>query len=278
MPSIAVTGCSSGFGKVTVHRFLDRGWRVVATVRKDADRDALVEAARASGAADRLTVVRADITQAADVAQLGEAVAARGPALDALVNNAGTAYPAPLEVLPIEHLRAQLEINVVAQLAVTQAVLPALKAARGVIINVSSISGRIAAPTIGAYSASKFALEALSDVLRLELAPFGVRVAVIEPGSSPTNIWDTSVGRAEAHGLERTIYAPLTAAMRARADRERAAGFPPELFAETVWKIVSSASPRTRYPIPGQIRRLVFVRRLISDKFLDRQMRRLLKW
>jgi NAD(P)-dependent dehydrogenase (short-subunit alcohol dehydrogenase family) len=132
MPSIAVTGCSSGFGKATVHRFLERGWRVVATVRKDADRDVLVEDARANGAADRLTVVQADITQADDVARIGEAVAAHGAALDALVNNAGTAYPAPLELLPIDQLRAQLEVNVVAQLAVTQAVLPALKAARGI--------------------------------------------------------------------------------------------------------------------------------------------------
>ena len=262
----------------TVARVLGARWGVVAAVGRDGDRYAMVDGARTAGGAERLPGVGADITRAADVARLDAAVAAHGAALDALVNNAGTAYPAPLELLPIEHLRAQLDINVVAQLAVTQAVLPALKAARGVIVNVSSISGRIAAPTIGAYSASKFALEALSDVLRLELAPFGVRVAIIEPGSSPTKIWDTSVGRAEEHVLEHTVYAPLIAAMRAHADRERAAGFPPELFADTVWKIVTSASPRTRYPIPGQIRRMVFVRRLVSDRFLDRQLRRLLNW
>ncbi len=278
MPSIAVTGCSSGFGKTTVHRFLERGWRVVATVRKDTDREALVADARATAAADRLTVVQADITRAEDVRRIGEAVATHGAALDALVNNAGTGYPGPLELLPIDHLRAQLEINVVAQLAVTQAVLPALRTARGVIVNVSSISGRIASPLIGAYSASKFALEALSDVLRVELAPFGVRVAVIEPGSSPTNIWDTSAARADEAAIQQTPYAPLATAFRAHADRERAAGFPPELFADTVWTIVTSRSPRPRYPIPAQIRRMMWMRRLVSDRFLDKQLRRLLKW
>jgi NAD(P)-dependent dehydrogenase (short-subunit alcohol dehydrogenase family) len=278
MSSIVVTGCSSGFGLVTVQRFLQEGWRVVATVRKDADRRSLVEEARGIGAADRLTVVQADITRAADVAMIRDAVAADAPSLTALVNNAGTAFPAPIELLPIDDLRAQFEINVIAHVAVTQALLPFLRAARGTIINISSISGRIASPGIGAYSASKFALEALSDALRVELAPFGIRVVIIEPGSSPTQIWGTSRAHAERRQIDAGPYAPLAAAMRQRADEAAGTGFPPELVADTVWRIVSTPTPRTRYAIPGSIRRAIFLRRFLSDRFVDARIRRALGW
>jgi len=276
MPTIAITGCSSGFGLVTVRRFLREGWQVVATVRREADRADLTK--DAGDAARRLTVVIADITQAADVARLREAVEATSPTLEVLVNNAGTAFPAPIELLPLDDLREQFEINVVAQVAVTQALLPRLKAGRGAIVNVSSISGRIASPCIGAYSASKFALEALSDVLRVELAPFGVRVIVIEPGSSPTKIWATSRNRARARGIEPGVYEPLTSTMEQRSGELSVNGFPPEVFADTVWESVTATSPRTRYPIPADVRRLVLIRRLLSDKWLDRRIRRLLGW
>jgi NAD(P)-dependent dehydrogenase (short-subunit alcohol dehydrogenase family) len=261
---------------VTAIRFLREGWHVVATVRREADRADLIK--DAGSVAGRLSVVLADITQEADVARLRDVVYATSPTLEALVNNAGTAFAAPLEILPLADLRAQLEINVVAQLAVTQALLPRLKAGRGAIVNVSSISGRIASPGIGAYSASKFALEAMSDALRVELAPFGVRVVVIEPGSSPTKIFATTRARAESRGIDVGAYAPLVAALARRADEGASAGFPPELFADTVWQCVTSASPRTRYPIPAGIRRLVMLRRLLSDNWFDRRIRRLLGW
>jgi NAD(P)-dependent dehydrogenase (short-subunit alcohol dehydrogenase family) len=259
-------------------RFLREGWHVVATVRLESDRTSLVDEARTAGAVERLSVVVADITSAGDVARLRSAVAAVTPALDALVNNAGTAFPAPLELLPLDDLRAQLEINVVAQLGVTQALLPALKAARGMIINVSSISGRIASPGIGAYSASKFALEAMSDALRVELAPFGVRVVVIQPGSSPTKIWATSRARAEAHQITGSPYAPLMTALARLANDGLTAGFPVELFADTVWHVVGTPSPRPRYAIPADIRRMILLRRFLPDRFLDRRIRRILRW
>lgn len=275
--SILITGCSSGFGRATVLHLLNRDWRVIATVRRGVDGDAL--RAEAGPKVHHLSVVIADITRAADVAMLGDVVRNQAPALHGLVNNAGTAFPAPLELLPVDELRAQLEINVIAQLAVTQAVLPSLKAARGAIVNVSSVSGRIAAPMVGAYSASKFALEALSDVLRLEMIPYGIRVAVIEPGSSPTGIWKTSTERPTAASQgDLGPYAKLIERMAAFANTARTVGFPPQLFAETVERILESPNPKPRYPIPGDIRWRLRVRRLVSDRLMDRLIRRRLGW
>ncbi len=279
MPSILITGCSTGFGRVTTLHLLKRGWRVIATVRKVADREDLRAEASADGVAANLTVVITDITQADDVAGLGQVVAERASSLDALVNNAGTAFPAPLELLPIDEFRAQLEINVVAQLAVTQAMLPFLKTARGTIINVSSVAGRIASPMIGAYNASKFALEAMSDVLRLELIPFGIRVVVIEPGSSPTAIWKTSGDRQSAStGGAMAPYAKLIERLRVVAEQASQTGFPPQMFADLVERILNQAHPRPRYAIPAAIRRRLLLRKLVSDRMMDRLIRRALGW
>jgi NAD(P)-dependent dehydrogenase (short-subunit alcohol dehydrogenase family) len=275
--SALITGCSSGFGRATALHLLRRGWRVVATVRRDADRHSLRDEAGAGE--PQLTIVLADITKAGDVAALAAAVGTAAPTLHALVNNAGTAFPAPLELLPVEQLRAQLEVNVVAQLAVTQAALPALKAARGKIINVSSVSGRIAAPLIGAYNMSKFALEAMSDVLRLELIPFGIKVVSIEPGSSPTRIWLTSERQSAGLAPEGTApYQKLIDQLRQFAERARTTGFPPQLFAETVEDILNQPNPKPRYAIPGDIRRRLLIRKLVSDRVMDRLIRRALRW
>jgi NAD(P)-dependent dehydrogenase (short-subunit alcohol dehydrogenase family) len=278
MRSALITGCSSGFGRATALYLLRRGWRVIGTVRRESDADAL--RTEAGSEAPHLCVVIADITKAEDVAALARVVATEAPQLHGLINNAGTAFPAPLELLPIDEFRAQLEINLVAQLAVTQAALPYLKAARGTIVNVSSVGGRIAAPLLGAYNASKFALEALSDVLRLELIPFGIRVAVIEPGASPTEIWKTSAARQSgAEGrADAAPYAKLIERMQTFAMNARTIGFPPELFAKTVERILESKNPKTRYALPGDIRMRLFLRKILSDRMMDRLIRRRLDW
>jgi len=278
MSSIAITGCSSGFGRVTTLRFLRERWHVIATVRRDEDRTSLIDEARRLGAADHLTVVLADITRAEDVSRLRETVTSRAAPLTALVNNAGGAFPGLIELLPIEDLRAQLEINVVAQIAITQALLPHLRAARGTIINVSSVSGLIATPAIGAYTASKFALEALSDVLRMEVAPLGVRVVVIEPGSSPTRIWESGRARLLNQRTDHGPYAPLLSTLKQRAESTAGGGFPPELFADTVWKIVNTATPKTRYLIPKKKRRALIIHRLLPDRVMDWMIGRRLNW
>lgn len=280
--TILITGCSSGFGRITTLHLAQHGWRVFATVRKEADAASLLVEAMAHNAQANVTPLLCDVTNDVQVAELGNAVAAATPTLDALLNNAGTAFPAPLELLPLETLRRQLNLNVVAQLGVTQAVLPLLKAARGVIINVSSQGGRVVFPITGAYHMSKFALEAMSDALRLELAPFGVRVVVIQPGSSPTAIWETGRkhGEATLGNLENVgAYQPLVNAIMERAFKSQARdGFPPQLFADTVQKILASPNPAARYGLPARAARMMTLRALLPDKVWDGFVRRMLKW
>jgi NAD(P)-dependent dehydrogenase (short-subunit alcohol dehydrogenase family) len=280
--TIVITGCSSGFGRVTALHLAQRGWRVFATVRKESDAASLLVEAMSKNAKDNLIPVLCDITDEAQVKAMAQTVREAAPALDALLNNAGTAYPAPLELLPLADLRAQLELNVVAQLAVTQALLPLLKAAHGTLINVSSIGGKITFPVLGSYSMSKFALEAMSDAFRVELAPFGVRVVVIEPGSSPTAIWQTSLQRGEkaleALNAGWKEYSPLIETVRESSLAGAAHGFPPQLFAETVDKILNSPRPQTRYALPAEVRQRIFLRRLLGDGWWDKQIRKMLKW
>jgi len=274
--TILITGCSTGFGRVTAIHFAKLGWRVFATVRKESDRAGL---AREHG---NILPLICDITNEAQVKELGQAVAAQIPVLEALVNNAGSAFAAPMELIPPDVLREQLELNVIAQVAVTQAVMPRLKAAEGTIINVSSVGGRIASPLFGPYSASKFALEAISDALRVELAPFGVKVVVIEPGGSPTPIWQTSVKRAfgmlQERGLDISPYQKLIEVVAKMAEERSRVGFPSQLFADTVEKILASPHPAARYPIPASIGWVIRLRRFMPDAWWDAMVRRRLGW
>jgi NAD(P)-dependent dehydrogenase (short-subunit alcohol dehydrogenase family) len=275
--SILITGVSTGFGRATALHFARKGWRVFGTVRKEADRQALLDEK-----AGDLTPILCDIVDEAQVKALGLTVRAQTTTLDALVNNAGSAFPAPVELTPPDVLRQQFDLNVIAQVAVTQAVMPLIKAARGTIINVSSVGGRMTTPMLGPYSASKFALEALSDALRVELAPFGVKVVVIEPGGSPTAIWETSARRAQAmfeeRGLDIGPYRKLIDDAAKGAQTNARAGFPAQLFADTVEKIVSSSKPRARYPIPPVIGWVILLRRWMPDEWWDAMLRRRLGW
>jgi NAD(P)-dependent dehydrogenase (short-subunit alcohol dehydrogenase family) len=273
-----ITGCSSGFGWVTALRLAGEGWHVLATVRQPADAERL--AAAAVGLPGAVQPALCDITRPAEVDALRAAVAARGPALQALVNNAGTAYPGPLELLPLAELRQQLEVNLVAHLGVTQALVPALKAGAGTIVNVSSLGGRIAGPMLGAYTISKHGLEAMSDVLRLELAPFGVKVVVIEPGSSPTAIWQTSLdrGRESPFSGQAGVYAPLAARLEQIALVNARHGFPAEHFAALVSRVLNAAQPRPRYALPWRAGLLIWLRRLLPDVAFDGLIRRQYRW
>ncbi|MBI3240904.1 MAG: SDR family oxidoreductase [Chloroflexi bacterium] len=277
--TILITGCSTGFGRITALHFAKLGWRVFGTVRKEADQESLLREKKERG---EIVPLICDVTNESQVQELGRAVAAQTPTLDALVNNAGSAFAAPLELLPPDVLREQFDLNVIAQLAVTQAVMPLLKAAKGTIINVSSIGGRITSPLLGAYTASKFALEAISDTLRVELAPFRVKVVVIEPGSSPTAIWETSLSRALTMLAERNIdsraYAPLIERVKETSVQRASVGFPPQLFADTVEKILVSPDPQTRYPIPASVGWVIRLRRFAPDKWWDGLVRRRTKW
>jgi NAD(P)-dependent dehydrogenase (short-subunit alcohol dehydrogenase family) len=244
--SVLVTGASSGIGAATVASLIGRGFHVWATVRNEADEERLVAA---YGPA--VAVLRCDITDPVQVAALGSAVVARG-GLVGLVSNAGIAVPAPLEYLPLDQLRHQLEVNLVGQLAVIQVVLPALRRARGRIVVVGSIADRVALPMLGAYHASKFGLLGLTDSLRAELAPSGVRVVLIEPGVIATPIWET--GRVRGEELLAAVPPEATTRYESQIDRTRTdalrsadRGLPPSAVADVIAKAMMARNPRPRY-------------------------------
>jgi NAD(P)-dependent dehydrogenase (short-subunit alcohol dehydrogenase family) len=202
--AVLVTGTSSGIGAAVARELAVRGFRVFGTVRRAEDEASLDIAG--------VTPVRMDVTDQASIAraQVDVLRLLDGGPLVGLVNNAGIAAAGPLELLPLDEIRAVLDVNVVGAVAVTQAFLPLLKAARGRIVNVSSIAARLALPFMGAYAASKFALEAISDSLRRELLPCGVTVIVVQPGSIQSNIWK----KVEAMDLSRYRGSSYEGALR----------------------------------------------------------------
>jgi NAD(P)-dependent dehydrogenase (short-subunit alcohol dehydrogenase family) len=277
---MVITGCSSGFGRVTALHMAKLGWHVFATVRKEADQESLLAEAATCGCQDHLTPLLCDITCSEQVAILAQTVGASASRLDALLNNAGTVYSAPMELLTLEDLRTQLEINVIAHVAVTQALLPLLKTASRTIVNVSSGSGRVALPGLGAYAASKFALEAISDAWRVELALFGVQVVVIEPGFYATSIFQTSKGRDRIRlGTHRGgPYERLFVGLDKSFEWGVAHAHSPQEFAEAVEKILASRRPQTRYILPRTATWPILLHPFLPERVWDHLIRRILKW
>jgi NAD(P)-dependent dehydrogenase (short-subunit alcohol dehydrogenase family) len=268
--TVVITGASTGIGEACALRLDKAGWRVFAGVRKDADAERLRQQA-----SDRLTTVMLDVTNQAQIEAaeriVGEAAGAAG--LAGLVNNAGVSFNGPLEFLPIEDLRQQLEVNTIGQLAVTQAFLPLLRKARGRIVNITSIGGRATAPFLGPYSASKHAMEALSDALRQELRPWKMHVAIVEPGSIATRIWEKAYAGADELQEKlpeeaMMLYGKAVEAMRKAAARMEAAGIPPDRVARAVEHALTSARPRTRYVVGFD----ATMQRLLDDLLPDRLM------
>ena len=271
--STVVTGCSSGIGLAVCTLLARRGNHVVAGVRGDAD------AARLR-ALDPVHIepVRLDITSADDIDALALHLA-DGRRVTGLVNNAGIAVPGPIELLPTGEWRRQFEVNVFGTVAVTRALLPRLVESRGRIVNVSSISGFVAAPMLAPYTASKHALEALSDALRRELWSTGVRVVVVEPGDAVTPIWtkgrvDADRRYEESPDDVRARYAGLVAAVRGRAETALRTGMPVEKVAEVVVDALTADRPRTRYQVGGEAKVLSRVRRVLPDRVMDALVRR----
>src|SRR6185437_7439019 len=221
-----------------------------------------------------------DITAEADVAAIAERVA-RDPQsrpLRALVNNAGIAVNAPLEILPIAQWRRQFDVNLFGHIAMTQALLPALLDSSGTIVNISSIGGKVALPTYGAYAGSKFAMEAVSDALRRETAGTGINVVVIEPGAIKTEIAERGIATAEEltatmTTAQRSRYDTLVKAVTAQARSFDATGASAESAAMVIAKAATASRPRTRYTIGRDAAMLARVSRLVSDRTLDRIMR-----
>jgi NAD(P)-dependent dehydrogenase (short-subunit alcohol dehydrogenase family) len=264
MRTALVTGASSGIGRACAAALVSSGWRVLAGVRREGD------------APDGTEEVLLDVTEPEQIADAAGLV----DELDGLLNNAGIAVAAPLEMVPPEELRYQLEVNLIGQVAVTQAVLPALRRARGRIVFMGSIAGRSALPFLSPYAASKHALEAIADSLRLELRPFGIHVSIVEPGTIKTQIWNTSAGRADkllasADGQIGELYADRIAKFRKIALRRGAAGASTEGVVKVVLDALTAERPRTRYLVGRDARLRARFERL-PDRVRDRIYERVL--
>ncbi len=277
--AVVVTGASSGIGEACARRLAGLGFQVFAGVRKPEDGERL--AREISGVTPlRIDVIDGDSIAAA-ARTVGEAVGGQG--LAGLVNNAGIAVPAPLEHQPIDDFRRQIEVNLIGQVAVTQAFIPLLRAARGRIVNVSSIGGKVAVPLLGAYAASKFGLEGLSDVLRRELRPWGIEVSVIEPGTIATPIWDKGVASGDV--LQETMppaaqrdYGALIATVRTASEDGARNGLPPDAVAKDVAHALTARKPRTRYLVGREAKSRATAARFLPDRFIDRAIARVMRW
>ncbi len=237
--------------------------------------------AEAGGAGARVEPVTLDITDPAQVAAVAELVGERtGEAgLDALVNNAGTAVGGPLEMLPLQELRDQFEVNFFGHVAMTQALTPALRRARGRLIMISSIGGLVTTPYMSPYHASKYALEAVADSLRVELARSHIQVALIEPGSIATPIWDK--GNELIDGVKvppelEQYYGHVPKAMEKTLRDTAKRGIPPERVAQTIEGALAAKRMRARYLVGLDAHGMVWLHRLLPDLVFDRVLRRAL--
>ncbi len=277
--AIIVTGASSGIGRATTLALARRGWLVFGGVRSAEDGAALLARAGGLGVGALVLPLRLDVTDDAALrrarATVEEALARRGLTLAGLVNNAGVGAIGPLEELPIARLRAALEVNAIGAVAATQAFLPLLRAGRGRIVNVSSVSGRVAAPFLGAYAASKFALEALSDALRVELRPWHIFVILIEPGPVTTPIWEkgeTATATDRAALGDHSPYSPYLPGVRRATRRAAARGVPPERIALAIVHALTAPHPRSRYLLTGHRLFFTLFARLAPDWLRDKAL------
>jgi NAD(P)-dependent dehydrogenase (short-subunit alcohol dehydrogenase family) len=271
---VVVTGASTGIGEACARMLADRGFRVLAGVRKDEDGE------RVRAAGERIEPVRLDVTDEASIAAAAQRV---GDApLAGLVNNAGISVSGPLEFVPLDEWRRQLEVNVIGQVAVTQALLPALRRARGRIVNIGSVGGRVAVPLLSPYAASKFAMEGISDSLRRELRGQGVHVSIVEPGSIATRIWEKGVAaadglREQAPPEAEEVYGPLIEALRKEAASTAERAIPPEAVAKVVLHALTADRPRVRYVVGRDAKMRIRAAGLLPDRAFDALVARALQ-
>ena len=247
MPAVLITGASRGIGRAAALRMATKGWHVFATVRREQDAAEL----QAAGPAGKIRTLELDVTDPAGIEQLERDLPIQ---LDAVVNNAGIVVPGPLESLGVAELRMQFEVNTIGPVAVTNAVLPKLRESRGRIVLVSSLNGRISMPMIGAYSASKFALEAIADAWRLELRPWGISVSLIEPAMTDTDMWRTAPEQQSSteetmSADHRELYRKHLDALRRTIPRLQRMAKPADGVAAAIERALTASRPRARYVV-----------------------------
>jgi len=271
--NVLVTGASSGIGRATAIEFARRGHRVFAAARREEVLAGL------AAAAPNVQAVGLDVTDADSVRRAWAKIEAStgGAGVDVLVNNAGFALPGPVELLSDADVQRQFATNVFGLLAMTRTVLPAMRArGSGRIINVSSLAGRTTFPGMGVYGATKYAVEALSDALRQEAAGLGIKVVIIEPGFTATNLGEA----ADGHGVADQEIPDAYAAMMAGGARYLAAriakGIAPEQVAATIVRAAERPNPRLRYVVPASARPLIALLTTLPGSLADRAKQRAL--
>jgi len=271
---IVITGASTGMGAATARELAARGHTVIAGVRREADGIELESA--------NIRPFIVDITRPEQIAELAAFIDADGRPLRALINNAGIAVNAPVEVIPMDEWRRQFDVNFFGHIEVTQALLPALLRSSGRVVMMSSVGGRLAQPTYGAYSGSKFALEAVSDSLRRELAPHGVKVVIVEPGAVRTEM--VGRGGVTAKRLTREMrpdqeqrYGGLMHAILAQSDGFLRDGVDATVAAKIIATAATTPRPKTRYTIGRDAAVLTRLARILPDRALDRVLASALK-
>lgn len=270
--SVVISGASSGIGEACAI-YLDKlGYQVFAGVRREADGEAL----------KRKTLERAipiifDVTDEASIETAVKTVqlSLEPNGLTGLVNNAGIVTAGPLEFLPISELRKQLEVNVLGQIAVTQAFLPLLRKAKGRVINIGSDYGKVSGPLLGPYCASKFALEALTDALRMELQPWGIAVSIIEVGTVKTPIWNKSIEQTDRiwdrfPEQAKKLYSPTLEAIKKTASKLEQNGLPAEVVAKAVSRALIEKRPKARYVIGLEAKINILLSKIMPERVLDR--------
>lgn len=274
MPSVLVTGAGRGIGRTIAEQLAAHGWDVIAGVRSEA-------AAAELRAVDpqRISTIVLDVTDDGQIAALDDVLPAH---LDAVVNNAGIVTAGPMETLTSEQWRRQLDVNVVGQLAVTRAVLPRLRAARGRVLFISSVNGRLSTPLIGAYAASKFALEAAADALRMELSPWRIAVVLVEPAQTDTDMWRTAgtmVDDVEAAltPAERELYGRHIEGMRASVPISQRLAVAPEKVSDVVRAALTVRRPRARYVVGAGPRLQVAFMTNLPARVRDRVLRTVMR-
>ena len=269
-PVVLITGCSTGIGRATALLLAKKGWRVFASARRLETVNDL--------ASDHITSLRLDVTDESSMASAVQDVLAQAGRIDALINNAGYAQAGPMEELSMNEVRRQFETNTFGALRMAQLVLPAMRArGTGRIINVSTIGGRMVIPFIGSYNASKFALEAMSDALRMETRPFGVRVILVEPGGVHTNFNAAANQNAQQHttNTNSPYYRFLVPFTRFIGQIEGMSSSP-EAVAKIILRALTTRNPRARYVATPDARVMLAVMLRMSDGMRDAVWRRML--
>ncbi|MFB5676913.1 SDR family oxidoreductase [Paenibacillus terreus] len=273
---VVVTGTSSGIGRATAEQLAAEGFHVLAGVRRQEDADKIKR--------QNIDPVIVDVTKIDTLKALAERVEQdpHGRPLRAVVNNAGIAVNAPLEMIPLDEFRRQFEVSVIGQVAVIQALTPALLNSGGRVVNIGSVGGKISMPGFGIYSAAKYAMEAINDSLRREMSSFGLKVIMITPGGVSTGLSEQGITTAERLAKLMTPdqhrrHDRLFDAVKAQAETWAKDGIPSRKVAEVVSRAIHASKPRTRYTAGPDAALLTRLVRILPDKLLDRMLRSQMK-